>query len=156
MAASEAGDLGVPPRWAAPLTLLLSIAGVAVSAYLTYAHYKGASALACPDTGTVNCAKVTTSSQSEIFGVFPVAVLGLAYFVVMSALCTPWAWDSLRPELRWARIAGVVVGIGMVVYLLYAELFQIDAICIYCTVVHAVTVLVFAAVVIAESGRIRI
>jgi uncharacterized membrane protein len=109
--------------------------------------------LACPDTGAVNCAKVTTSSQSEIFGVLPVADIGLAYFVVLTALCTPWAWRSARPELRWARLVAVAAGVGMVVYLLYAELFQIDAICIYCTVVHAVTVGLFAAVVMADTGK---
>jgi uncharacterized membrane protein len=132
---------------------VLSLAGVAVSAYLTYAHYKGAQTLACPDTGAVNCAKVTTSSQSEIFGVLPVADIGLAYFVVLSALCTPWAWRAARPQLRWTRLAAVVAGVGMVIYLLYAELFQIDAICIYCTVVHALTLCLFAAVVMAETAH---
>jgi uncharacterized membrane protein len=145
---------GAPPRWAWPVSLALCIAGVGVSAYLTYAHYHGASALACPDTGTVNCAKVTTSSQSEIFGVLPVADLGLAYFVALVALCTPWAWRSPLRAVSQLRTAAMVVGIGMVIYLLYAELFQIDAICIYCTVVHAITVVLFAVVLFAESARL--
>ena len=45
-------------------------------------------ALVCSDTGAINCTKVTTSPQSVIFGI-PVAVLGLAYFVPMIALCLP-------------------------------------------------------------------
>ena len=156
MAVPEPAPLGVPPRWAWPSTLLLALVGAGVSAYLTYAHYRGVSALACPDTGTINCAKVTTSSQSDVFGVLPVADLGLAYFVVLVALCTPWAWHAERREIQWARDGAVLIGVGMVIYLLYAELIQIGAICIYCTVVHVVTVLLFALVLLAESGRLRL
>jgi uncharacterized membrane protein len=124
-----------------------------VAAYLTYAHYTGSDALACPDSAIVNCAKVTSSAQSKVFGVLPVADLGLAYFAVMLALCLPSAWRSPALLVHRARIAGVLVGVGMVIYLLYAELFQIHAICIYCTAVHIVTVLLFVVVVLAEVGR---
>ena len=58
--------------------------------------------------------------------------------VAQSRLCT-----------GWLRLAGVVSGVGMVFYLVYAELFQIDAICIYCTAVCVITVLLFAVVVSA-------
>jgi uncharacterized membrane protein len=85
--------------------------------------------------------------------VLPVADIGLAYFVALSALCTPWAWRAARPELWWTRLAAVVAGVGMVIYLVYAELFQIDAICIYCTVVHALTLCLFVAVVMAETAN---
>jgi uncharacterized membrane protein len=141
------------PAWAWPVTLLLSLAGLAVAAYLTYAHYTDVSTLACPESATVNCAKVTTSSQSEVFGVLPVAVLGLAYFFGMTVLCTPWLWHSRWRQVAWLRLAAVVVGVGMVVYLVYAELFEIDAICLYCTAVHILTFALFVAVVMAETGR---
>jgi uncharacterized membrane protein len=146
---------GAAPRWASPLTLTLCIAGVAVASYLTYAHYTDVSALACPDTGTVNCAKVTTSSQSHLLGI-PVAVLGLMFFFAMGVICTPWAWRSPRREFTWARLAGVVAGVVMVVYLVYAELFEIDAICLWCTVVHVITFALFVAVVMAETGRVDV
>jgi uncharacterized membrane protein len=153
VAAKDPGPVGLPPGWAWPVTLLLSVAGIGVATYLTYAHYHGVTALACPESSTVNCAKVTTSSQSEIFGVLPVADLGLAYFVGMAVLCTPWAWNSERRELAWLRIAAVAAGVGMVIYLVYAELFQIDAICIYCTAVHGLTLALFVAVLMAETAR---
>jgi uncharacterized membrane protein len=124
----------------------LSLIGLGVAAYLTYAHFTSVNALVCSDNGAVNCAKVTTSSQSEIFGVFPVAVLGLAYFAGMVVLCSPWAWRPVNRLLDLLRLAGVVTGVCMVFYLVYAELFQIDAICIYCTAVHVVTVLLFIVV----------
>ncbi len=68
----------IPPRWFQLVTWALSIAGFGVSTYLTVAHYTSSSILACSDNGLVNCGLVTTSPQSMVFGVFPVAVLGLA------------------------------------------------------------------------------
>ena len=41
----------------------------------------------------------------------------------------------------------------MVIYLVYAELFEIDAICLWCSVVHVITFALFVAVVMAETGR---
>lgn len=37
----------------------------------------------------------------------------------------------------------------MVLYLLYAELFVIDAVCLWCTAVHALTLIVFGTTVYA-------
>ena len=69
-------------------------------------HYADPAALACPDTGIVNCTLVTTSSWSVVFGV-PLAVLGVVWAVLMTALTTPWAW---RSAVRWVdgtRLAAV-------------------------------------------------
>ena len=40
--------------------------------------------LVCSDKGLMNCEEVTTSPQSMVFGIFPVAVLGLAFYVFMA------------------------------------------------------------------------
>ena len=45
--------------------------------------------------------------------------------------------------MRYARLAAAVGGVAMVLWLVYAELFIIDAICLYCTVVHGLTLLLF-------------
>ena len=83
----------------------------------------------------MNCTKVTTSPQSYVFGI-PVAVLGLAFFVFCVAIMSPWAWRASRREVHLVRIASLVVGIGFVLYLVYAELFTIGSICLYCTSVR--------------------
>ena len=44
-------------------------------------------------------------------------------------------------------IAMSVVGIGFAFYLVYAELFEIQKICIWCTSVHVLTFLMFVLVV---------
>ena len=131
-------------RVAAPL---LCLAGLGVSLYLTIAHYNAKVILACPETGIVNCAKVTQSPQSAILGV-PVALLGLLYFVAIGPLHLPAAWRSESSLVRRARVAAAVAGILMVLYLIYTELFTLDALCLWCTAVHAITFLLFVVTLI--------
>ena len=45
----------------------------------------------------------------------------------------------------------MVVGIGFVIYLLYAELFIIGSICLYCTSVHVLTFVLLATVFAAAA-----
>jgi len=137
------------PRWAVVSSIVLSIAGIGVSTYLTIAHFTSAAILACNGKGTVNCEKVTESPQSEIFGHLPVAVLGLAFFVVMLALSLPRVWQSGIPRIDQARVAWSFVGVGTIIYLIYAELYQIHAICLYCTGVHVLTFLLFVVALAA-------
>jgi uncharacterized membrane protein len=121
----------------------LAVAGLAVSAYLTVEHYSGAKVLACPENATINCARVTTSAWSRLAGV-PVAVLGLAYFVAMTLVVLPAAWR--HRVLDPVRVAGAAAGMAVVIYLIWAELFRVDAICLWCTAVHVCTFGLFVAV----------
>ena len=148
-----------PTRRAVLLTLPLALVGLGVSAYLTYEHYSTSATLACPETGAINCVKVTSSSYSELAGV-PVALLGLLYHLGLVALCLPVAWRATSPWVSRLRIAALAGGVAFVVYLVWAELFRIDAICLWCTVIHVSTVVLFAIVVLlaalapaAEAGQ---
>jgi uncharacterized membrane protein len=152
-AVSTRGHPAATPVWLHVCTLLLSLGGLGVSLYLTVAHYTTSMTLACPDTGVVNCEKVTTSPQSVVFGVFPVAVLGLAFYLFMVAVNSPWAWRARWPGIRWARLASLIAGIGFVLYLIYTELFTLDAICLWCTSVHVTTFLLFALTVSTVTAR---
>jgi uncharacterized membrane protein len=147
-AAPPAGPgIRIPPLWFQLVTWALAIAGLGVSIYLTIAHYTSSSILACSDKGLVNCGLVTTSPESMVFGVFPVAVLGLAFYVFMVAAASPWAWRLRYPQVAWVRLASVIIGIGFVLYLVYTELFTLNAICLWCTSVHVLTFLLFVLVV---------
>ncbi|MHB1973433.1 MAG: vitamin K epoxide reductase family protein [Acidimicrobiales bacterium] len=132
--------------WRSIVTTVVSVAGTGVASYLTLAHYSTGIPLACPDTGAINCEAVTTSAQSVVLGV-PVAVLGLVFFLPMLALSLPWAWRTSRRLVARARLAMSVVGIGFVFYLVYAELFEIQKICLWCTSVHVLTFVLFVVVV---------
>ena len=129
-------------RWAPPIALILTLAGVGVAIYLTIAHYDTGVSLVCSSKGAINCEKVTTSAQSKVFGI-PVAVLGLAYFVGMLPLQLPAAWRSADPRIRWGRLGYAAAGIVFVFYLVYAEAIIIKAICLWCTSVHVLTLLLF-------------
>lgn len=132
---------------------LLALVGLGLSTYLTLTHYFAkAVPLACSATGAIDCEKVTTSPQSVVLGI-PVAVLGLAFFVVMAALCSPWAWASDRRQVAVARLVLATAGMAFVLYLVSMELFVIGAICLYCTGVHLTTFLLFALVVTAPLPR---
>jgi len=117
-------------------------------------HYTDPAALACPDTGVVNCTLVTTSSWSVIFGV-PVAVLGLVWSVVMTGFTVPWAWQAGRGWIDQTRMAVAGLGAAMVLYLVYVELFRIGAICLWCTAVHVLAVSLFGVVLAAGATRRR-
>jgi uncharacterized membrane protein len=146
----DAPDARWVPVWAAPATLALVGAGLAVSIYLTITHFTTHVKLACSASGVIDCEKVTTSSQSYVAGI-PVAVLGVVYFVIAAGLCLPVAWRTRAPAVRTARVVWAAAGVAMVVWLVYAELFEIDAICLWCTVVHVITVVLFATILLVEA-----
>jgi uncharacterized membrane protein len=130
------------PRWLAPLSLTWSGLGLLGSVYLTYEHYTGSTTLACPASGAVDCAKVTSSAWSTLLGI-PVAPLGLVFFAVMLVLCRPGLLRRRSTVLDVARLGFCGVGLLTALYLLWAELFQIHAICLWCTGVHILTFLLF-------------
>ena len=131
-------------------TLIVSILGLADSAYLVYQHFSQSTGFAfCSNTGTINCEKVTTSPWSYLFGshLLPVSVLGLAFFLVMVVINSPWGWRAPWAAVHWVRLAAVIAGVVMVLYLIWAELFRINAICLFCTGVHLLTFILFALIV---------
>jgi uncharacterized membrane protein len=140
-----------PAPWLQLTTFVLALAGLGVSIYLTIAHFTESALAGCSESGLVNCTKVTTSAQSYVFGI-PVAVLGLAFFVFLAAIMSPWAWQARRREVHLLRIAAMVVGIGMVLYLVYAELIIIGSICLYCTSVHIITFVLFVLTAFAAAA----
>jgi len=142
--AQEAKPAGMPP-WLQVASFVLAILGLVISAYETYAHFNGSHLAGCPTggNGTFDCTAVITSPQSMVFGVIPVAILGLLFYVAAVPLFSPWAWRMRRREVHLLRLGSVIVGMGFVMYLIYAELYQIGDICEYCTGVHIVTFLLF-------------
>ena len=138
------------PGWLSGGSLVLCLLGVGASSYLTYEHYTGSTTRACAESGTVNCLKVTTSSYATLLGV-PVALLGLLFFVGMTVLCLPAAWRAEQPWVARLRAGALGVGSLFVLYLVWAELFQLEAICLWCTAVHVLTVLLLGLVLVGEA-----
>jgi uncharacterized membrane protein len=135
-------------RSASRLVLIFAGCGLAVSVYLTIAHYTSPAVLACSASGLVNCERVTTSAQSTFLGI-PVAVLGCVWFATMVFISTQGRWD--RPALHQARIVSSVVGVAFALWLVFAELAIIGAICLWCSIAHIFAFAIFLVVLIEAS-----
>jgi uncharacterized membrane protein len=138
------------PRWVPRSSVGVCLAGLVAAGYLTWEHFTGAATFVCPESGAINCVKVTTSSYSYFFGV-PVAPLGLLFFAAATLMCLPAAWRSPRPFVRALRSGSVTAGVLMVLYLIWAELFRVNAICLWCTAVHLLTIALFTIVAVAHA-----
>ena len=132
---------GAQARPGAPDRLI----GLGVATYLTYAHFQP-QALICNTGGVINCEKVTSSAQSRFLGI-PVAILGLGYYLVMTAMNLPPLWRTARREVHIARLVLAVVGMAFALWLVAAELVIIGNICLWCSSVHVVTFLLFVLIV---------
>jgi uncharacterized membrane protein len=122
---------------------IVALAGLAIAAYLSWAHYAD-SAVVCVAGG--GCETVQESDYAAIAGV-PVAVLGLIAYAVILALI---AWDAPIARLSAAMIA--LMGFFFSAYLLALQLFVIDAICVWCL---ANDVLIAPTLAILTALRLR-
>jgi uncharacterized membrane protein len=134
--------------------MLAAAAGLAASVYLTVEHYTSPAILACPAGRVIDCRAVTTSPQSVLVGV-PVALSGTVFFAVMLALTLPVAWRAGSRALPLVRCGLAAGGVAVMLYLLYEELFVIDAICLWCTLVHLAVLGLAAGVAFGTAERPR-
>ena len=122
--------------------LLVSLAGVAVSIYLTVLHYAGV-VPGCPVTGPIDCEAVLSSGYAVIGGTaVPTSAAGIAWFGVSALL---WIRPVGSAHLVWAG-----VGLATVLYLVFIEIVRLGVLCLWCTAAH---VLVVAIVIIALASR---
>jgi uncharacterized membrane protein len=128
------------PAWS---SFVLSLIGLGISGYLAYEYLTGSETLVCSDSGAINCLKVTTSEWAVIAGV-PVSVAGFGFFAAMTLLCAPVAAVGSMHLMRMLLSA---IGILMVGWLIFVEIAKVHAICLWCTGVHAVTLLLLVSVV---------
>src|SRR5438477_208450 len=84
------------------VAVLVSLAGVGVSIYLTILHYAGA-VPGCPVTGTINCEAVLSSPYALIAGLpVPTSAAGIAWFGVSAVL---WTRQLHWMHPVWAAVA---------------------------------------------------
>jgi uncharacterized membrane protein len=128
------------------LAFFASVAGIAVSIYLTGVHYAGFP-LACPASATVNCEAVLSSPYALIAGTsVPTSAAGIIWFAVSAAL---WIRGDRRVQLGWSAI-----GMLTVLYLVFIEIVRIGAICVWCTAAHILVLGIFlVAISRASVGR---
>ncbi|RKQ93008.1 putative membrane protein [Solirubrobacter pauli] len=104
-------------------TFAVAVAGLAIASYLTIVHYAGAEPVCAIAHG---CATVQKSSYAELIGV-PVALLGLlGYAAILGSLFR----DTETTRSITALLA--LCGLAFSAWLTYAEVFELNAICVWC------------------------
>ncbi|WP_329339069.1 vitamin K epoxide reductase family protein [Streptomyces sp. NBC_00663] len=138
-------------RGFAVLLVLTGAAGLLASWVITLDKFK---LLEDPDftpgcslNPVVSCGSVMQSDQASAFG-FPNPMLGLvAYAVVICVGVSLWA-GARFPGWYWLGfLAGCLFGIGFVSWLQFQSLYRINALCLWCCLAWAATILLFWYVV---------
>lgn len=94
-----------------------------------------------------DCSAVLTSPYSAVFGV-PLEILALAYFAVNLGMVYLIAFGSERASrvTLQALFGWRFIGVAIVPYLVFVELFLIRAICVYCTIMHVAILVDFVVI----------
>ncbi|HUI23488.1 MAG TPA: vitamin K epoxide reductase family protein [Nitrososphaerales archaeon] len=114
--------------------------GAALEVFFTY-YLLGQSLPLCQSEGFLDCSRVLGSTYSQIFGI-PLELFAAAYFIINLGLVYVIAFGS---ERVFQRAIGAIfiwrfLGLMIVPYLVFIELFIIHALCIYCTMMHVAIV----------------
>ncbi len=127
------------PRTALLASLLLSVTGAGISAYLIRVHYD-LGALIC---GTGGCEIVQTSSYATLMGI-PIAIFGLLMYLTILALAV------LRIQRADLAVPASTAALGITAaatlysaWLTWLELFEINAICQWCVASAIITTSLF-------------
>ncbi len=85
----------------------------------------------------LDCGAVLSSSYSQVMGI-PLEILATVYFIVNLALVYLIAFGSERASRISLNVlfGWRFIGVAIVPYLVFVELFLIRAICVYCTIMH--------------------
>jgi len=132
----------------------LGLAGFAIGAYLTAAHW-GDQPIECAGVG--DCGYVNSSEYASVGGV-PVSALGAVLYLAMTLTALAWA---LRRDVDWLPVAYwglALAGAGYAAYLTYVEVAVLRAICVWCVtsaVLLAVSLLIATVAVLRDPAGIE-
>jgi len=138
------------------ILLVMSAIGIWASATVLIIYYTLGQQLPLCPTGTYNilgfyihldCGEVLSSSYSVVFGV-PLELAALVYFLVNVGMVFVIAFASDRAAKITVNLLFVwrFLGVALVPYLIFVELFLLHAICVYCTIMHAAILIDFAVI----------
>lgn len=123
--------------------MFAGLAGVGVSIYLTVYHFAGIP-LACPTNAAINCEQVLSSSYGVVIGsALPTSAAGILWFAVSAVLAGTVLLN--RSASVWARLqlGWSAVGLLTVLFLVYLEIVRLGAVCVWCSVAHALVLVIF-------------
>jgi uncharacterized membrane protein len=145
--------LTILPGWIIPL---LAVIGLAVAVYLSYVEVSETRAV-CGPVG--NCNAVQNSPYAKLFGILPIAVIGMGGYIAILAV---WLFRQFGPAplKRLARLVLWGLGIFGVLfssYLTFLEPFVIGATCAFCLASAVVlTIILWVSILPARKALRKI
>lgn len=123
------------PFWLIAATFL----GLGDTLYLSYEKFQGV----IPGCAILNgCERVLTSVYSNVFGV-PLAYIGLVFYVYMLALAVLLVIDPASKGLRFGLVTYTTIGLLLSIGFELFQYFVIGALCLYCAISAATTLVLF-------------
>ena len=109
------------------VVVLLAAFGIIVSALALREHYRTEGDSPCSINERWDCGIVNHSPYAVVYGTsIPVAILGIAGYLLMAALAARRAWRLL--------LAAALVGLAFSLYLAHIEARVLGVWCIYCVI----------------------
>jgi len=134
--------VSAPAAWA---VLIAGLIGLGASVTLTVEKIRlltdAAYVPSCNLNPVLSCGSVMATPQASVLG-FPNPLLGIVAFTVVVVTGVLAVTKTSLPRWYWIGLTlGTLVGVGFVHWLIFQSLYRIGALCPYCMVVWAVTVL---------------
>ena len=117
-----------------------------------------AASLFCDINPVVSCGSVLLTEEASAFG-FANPILGLIGFAVVITLGVLALAKVELPRWVWIGLnIGALFGVSFMIWLMWQSLYVIGALCPWCMIVWAVTILIFWNVTVDNlvSGRINL
>ena len=119
--------------------LVISFIGFLDATYLAVEHFLGR----VPVCNIIEGCDIVTTSKYATIGGIPIAFLGAIYYITLFILTIVYL-DTKR--ISFMNLAARMSGVGFVtsLYLIYLQLFVLNAICLYCMISATTSTLLFA------------
>jgi uncharacterized membrane protein len=125
--------------------VVASLLGLGIAVYLTFVHFAAAQ-LVCSASGAIDCERVLGSGYAVIGGSqVPTSAAGIVWFAGAAVLGVLHRRRALQ---AWS-----VIGLATVLYLVFIEIVQVGAICIWCTAAHALVLVIFLLTVTVPAPQ---
>lgn len=126
------------------LVILLSLAGLAISTYLSHEFISSAKEIHnCPLFGD-GCSVVLHSEYSKFLGVIPNAYLGVLYYASLLFFYILYLLKKKEAILQIPMMLSII-GVLFSLYLLYVQGSLIGAFCFYCVSSALISILILIA-----------
>ncbi|MEU0665412.1 vitamin K epoxide reductase family protein [Streptomyces lavendulocolor] len=133
------------------LLIITGAAGLLAAWVITFDKFKLLEAKAAGTTFTpgcsfnpvVSCGGVMESKQATVFG-FPNPMLGLVAYGIVICVGVSLLTGARFPRWYWLTFnAGCLFGVAFVTWLMYQSLYNIGALCLWCTLAWVATLFMF-------------